>query len=97
MRHKWIPEFLLATLPVVVSYAEAYSQTPFDRRIQRSHPRPNRSYFPGVVVHIANQDIGASAWPHENSALQFKAEFYNALNHPQFSDPDNNFTRLHSA
>lgn len=31
-------------------------------------------------------------WPLETASLQFRAEFYNALNHPQFSNPDNNFT-----
>jgi Carboxypeptidase regulatory-like domain/TonB-dependent Receptor Plug Domain len=30
--------------------------------------------------------------PHEKSSLQFRAEFYNALNHPQFSNPDSTFT-----
>jgi hypothetical protein len=30
-------------------------------------------------------------WPHENSSLQFRAEFFNLLNHPQFADPDSNF------
>jgi hypothetical protein len=44
----------------------------------------------------ANLDVAlaksfALDWPHENSSLQFRAEFYNALNHPQFSDPDNDF------
>jgi Carboxypeptidase regulatory-like domain len=29
---------------------------------------------------------------HEVSSLQIRAEFYNALNHPQFSAPDANFT-----
>jgi hypothetical protein len=29
---------------------------------------------------------------HEISSLQIRAEFYNALNHPQFSAPDANFT-----
>jgi hypothetical protein len=28
----------------------------------------------------------------EKSNIQFRAELYNALNHPQFSNPDNNFT-----
>jgi hypothetical protein len=31
-------------------------------------------------------------WPAEKSRLQFRAEFYNALNHPQFANPDTNFT-----
>jgi hypothetical protein len=31
-------------------------------------------------------------WPHEKSSLQIRAEFYNALNHPQFASPDANFT-----
>ena len=45
----------------------------------------------------ANLDLAVSKnvlfnWPHEQSNLQFRAEFYNALNHPQFGDPDSNFT-----
>jgi hypothetical protein len=45
----------------------------------------------------ANLDLALSKsvvfnWPHEQSSLQFRAEFYNALNHPQFGDPDSNFT-----
>ena len=31
-------------------------------------------------------------WPREKSSLQFRAEFYNTLNHPQFANPDSNFT-----
>ena len=30
-------------------------------------------------------------WPLEKSSLEIRAEFYNALNHPQFADPDSNF------
>ena len=45
----------------------------------------------------ANLDLALSKmvglrWPVENGSLQFRAEFYNALNHPQFSNPDTNFT-----
>ena len=35
---------------------------------------------------------GAYIGRHEKSSLQFRAEFYNALNHPQFANPDANFT-----
>jgi hypothetical protein len=31
-------------------------------------------------------------WPRENSFLEFRAEFFNAFNHPQFCDPDVEFT-----
>jgi hypothetical protein len=45
----------------------------------------------------ANLDLAISKqitfdWPHEKSNLTFRAEFYNALNHPQFANPDSNFT-----
>jgi hypothetical protein len=44
----------------------------------------------------ANFDVALSKsvslnWPLEKSSLQFRAELYNALNHPQFADPDSNF------
>jgi len=32
------------------------------------------------------------SWPRENSALEFRSEFFNAFNHPQFCDPDVDFT-----
>jgi len=31
-------------------------------------------------------------WPVENSSFLFRVEFYNALNHPQFANPDTNFS-----
>jgi hypothetical protein len=45
----------------------------------------------------ANLDLTASksigmGWPHEGSALELRAEFFNAFNHPQFANPDSNFT-----
>jgi hypothetical protein len=45
----------------------------------------------------ANLDLAASKsiplrWPREASVLELRAEFFNALNHPQFANPDSNFT-----
>jgi hypothetical protein len=45
----------------------------------------------------ANLDLAISKaisvnWPREKTSLLFRTEFYNALNHPQFSNPDANFT-----
>jgi Carboxypeptidase regulatory-like domain len=44
----------------------------------------------------ANLDLAISrtvhvTWPAENSSIQFRTEFFNALNHPQFANPDSNF------
>jgi Carboxypeptidase regulatory-like domain/TonB dependent receptor len=41
---------------------------------------------------IALSKVTATSWPVEGSGLQFRAEFFNALNHPQFANPDNNFS-----
>jgi hypothetical protein len=45
----------------------------------------------------ANADLALSKtipvkWPSEGSSLQLRAELYNALNHPQFANPDSTFT-----
>jgi hypothetical protein len=40
---------------------------------------------------ISLSKIVALNWPVEQSQLQFRIEFYNALNHPQFANPDANF------
>jgi len=45
----------------------------------------------------ANLDLALSKavtfnWPREKSSLTLRVEFYNAFNHPQFANPDSNFT-----
>jgi hypothetical protein len=45
----------------------------------------------------ANLDLSLSKtfplrWPQEGCTLQFRAEFFNSLNHAQFANPDNNFS-----
>ena len=45
----------------------------------------------------ANLDLAlwktvALNWPVENSSFLFRVEFYNALNHPQFANPDTKFS-----
>jgi hypothetical protein len=45
----------------------------------------------------ANLDLAVSKavnfnWRREKRSLTFRAEFYNAFNHPQFANPDSNFT-----
>jgi Carboxypeptidase regulatory-like domain len=45
----------------------------------------------------ANLDLAVSKsipldWPREKSSVQIRAEFFNALNHPQFANPDTNFS-----
>jgi Carboxypeptidase regulatory-like domain/TonB-dependent Receptor Plug Domain len=52
----------------------------------------------GIVNGPAQFNLDASvvrsvpiSWPTESSDLQFRAEFFNALNHPQFSNPNTAF------
>lgn len=45
----------------------------------------------------ANVDLALSKlvgihWPKEAGSLQLRGEFFNALNHPQFANPDSNFS-----
>jgi len=45
----------------------------------------------------ANLDLALSkaisvSWPHEKSTLELRAELFNAFNHPQFANPDTNFS-----
>ena len=48
---------------------------------------------PGQV----NLDLAVSkaislSWPQEKSTLELRAEFFNLFNHPQFANPDTNFS-----
>jgi hypothetical protein len=43
-------------------------------------------------VDLALSKTFACSWPSADSGLQFRTELYNALNHPQFANPDNNFS-----
>jgi hypothetical protein len=43
-------------------------------------------------VDLALSKIVAINRPRENCTIQFRAEFFNALNHPQFANPDTNFS-----
>ena len=45
----------------------------------------------------ANVDLSISKllafrWPHDGTSLQFRADFFNTFNHPQFANPDANFS-----
>jgi hypothetical protein len=45
----------------------------------------------------ANVDLSISKllafrWPHDGSSFQFRADFFNTFNHPQFANPNANFS-----
>lgn len=73
-----------------------YNSASDRRRWHRNSFRQQRDGLGGRSGQ-ANLDLALSKavsfdWPHERSNLEFRAEFYNALNQPQFANPDNNFT-----
>jgi len=41
---------------------------------------------------LAVTKVVAIPWPRESSTLDLRVEFFNALNHPQFANPDTNFS-----
>ena len=43
-------------------------------------------------VDLALSKMVLIKWPTERSSFQVRAEFFNALNHPQFANPDTNFS-----
>jgi hypothetical protein len=42
-------------------------------------------------IDLAISKIKTLRWLSGNSSVQFRTEMYDALNHPQFADPDNDF------
>ncbi len=36
-------------------------------------------------------------WPKDDASVQFRADFFNAINHPNFAGPDNTFSTTPSA
>ena len=53
----------------------------------------------GIFEGPAQQNVDLSLikrfsihWPRESTQLEFRSEFFNAFNHPQFADPDVEFT-----
>jgi hypothetical protein len=47
---------------------------------------------PGQVnVDLAVSKAISMSWPQEKSTLEFRIEFFNLFNHPQFANPDANF------
>jgi len=43
-------------------------------------------------IDLALSKTVAIKWPSEGTTLQFRTEFFNAFNHPQFANPDTNFS-----
>jgi hypothetical protein len=43
-------------------------------------------------IDLALSKVFGIRWPNDSSAVQVRGEFFNAFNHPQFANPDTNFT-----
>ncbi len=50
-----------------------------------------------AVVDLSLAKSQKVPWPREGASLQFRADFFNALNHPNFAGPDNTYTTTPSA
>jgi hypothetical protein len=45
-----------------------------------------------AVVDLSLAKSQKLPWPQESASMQFRADFFNALNHPNFAGPDNTYT-----
>jgi hypothetical protein len=43
-------------------------------------------------VDLSISKLFTLSWPRDGNSLEFRAEFFNTLNHPQFANPDSNFS-----
>jgi hypothetical protein len=50
-----------------------------------------------AVVDLSLSKSQHIPWPKESASVQLRADFFNALNHPNFADPDNTYTTTPSA
>jgi hypothetical protein len=50
-----------------------------------------------AVVDLSLSKSVKVRWPSEGASVQFRADFFNALNHPNFAAPDNAYTTTPSA
>jgi hypothetical protein len=50
-----------------------------------------------AVVDLSLSKSQKIRWPQEGASVQLRADFFNALNHPNFSAPDNAYTQTPSA
>jgi hypothetical protein len=50
-----------------------------------------------AVVDLSLAKSQKVGWPREGGNVQFRADFFNALNHPNFAGPDNTYTTTPSA
>ena len=50
-----------------------------------------------AVVDLSLSKTQKIHWPQEGASVQLRADFFNALNHPNFAGPDNAYTTTPSA
>lgn len=98
---------LVVAITVLLVPCCTHSQTPSSGALTGVTVDPTGAALPDVFVRLANRDTATTRLapadkegrfgflllpPGWYEIHAFRAEFYNALNHPQFSNPDLNFT-----